>query len=161
MTALACRWISGTPAERVRAFRAAARAAENAPWCRAVVEHAQRFYGTPGAPPVFAILRWFHAHVRYVPAPQNDRGDDWFCDPRAVLDRGGDCDQLAALLATLLETAGETTLILWVGQPENDQDHVTVVVWLRGAWRWCEPCVPGARVGEDPWDAAERTGARF
>lgn len=161
MNAPVCRWIDGPPAARVEAFRAAARAAEHAPWCEAVVAHARAWWGCPGDPPCLPLLRWFHAHVPYVPAPDDGRGRDWFCAPAYVLDHGGDCDQLAALLAALLETAGHRTRIVWVAQPGQVRDHVTVLVWLWGQWRWCEPCVPGAKVGEDPWDAADRVGARF
>lgn len=89
--------------------------------------------------------------------PDASPGVDDVCDPAVILSRGGDCEDRAALFAALARAAGYRAELVWQSQ-EADQDHVTVRVWIDGAWRWADPTVPGAAIGEEPHDAARRTG---
>lgn len=98
------------------------------------------------------------ATVQHLPYVADSTPDvDEVCDPSVILSRGGDCEDRAALFAALAQAGGWRVRLVWQEQ-EGDQDHVTAEVWLGGAWQWCDATVPGAQIGEEPHDAAERTG---
>jgi hypothetical protein len=72
---------------------------------------------------------------------------------------GGDCEDLAGLLHVLVGIGGHRARLVWLAQPWATLDHVSAqVVIVPCGWTWCEPTLPGARVGEDPYSAARRLG---
>jgi len=73
---------------------------------------------------------------------------------------GGDCEDLAVLLCALYRRLGVRWGLVWIDQGDWSAplDHVTAEVFLRNQWFWTDPTVPGARVGEHPYDAVRRTG---
>lgn len=78
--------------------------------------------------------------------------------PCRVLSVGGDCEDLAMLVASLDLAAGIDARLRWLSQPSADADHVSVQAFVGGRWLWQEPTVP-ALLGEHPFDAAKRLSA--
>lgn len=105
-----------------------------------------------------AILRKVQS-FRYVV----DRGgrDDGRNLCAVILERRGDCKKLACLLAALYALAGFRAVLCWIDQPWTDDDHVSLRVDVGGGLeRWAEPTIRGARLGENPYAAADRLNAR-
>lgn len=97
--------------------------------------------------------------VQLLPYRTDRHGADDVCDPATLFRDGGDCEDRAALFAALARVAGARVVIVWQPQQGVAEDHVTTKVFLDGAWRWADPTVPGARIGEEPHDAVARLGA--
>lgn len=97
--------------------------------------------------------------VQLLPYTTDPSGADVVCDPDEVIAKGGDCEDRATLFAALAKAAGYRAVIVWQSQDGAAEDHVTTKVWVNGAWRWADPTVPGATIGEEPHDAVERLGA--
>jgi hypothetical protein len=97
--------------------------------------------------------------VPHVPDPS---GEDWHNNLAYTLTHGGDCEDLAALLAALYREAGFDATLTWMPLPDEDDDHVTVEVRVApgAAPVWAEPLVIGAALGEHPVIAAHRLGQR-
>lgn len=87
-----------------------------------------------------------------------DPPGEWLQRGRVTATEGGDCEDLAALLAVVLVCCGVRAWLVWLSQPLAARDHVTAAVWRSGEWWWLEPSVKGARPGESPYEAAKRTG---
>lgn len=99
------------------------------------------------------------ARVQRLPFRYDPAGE-WVQTAGETLATGGDCEDLSALFAWLAKRAGLTTQIVWISQPSALRDHVCAAVLLDGVWWWAEPTIPGARLGESPYDAARRLGLR-
>lgn len=69
---------------------------------------------------------------------------------------GGDCEERAALFAARCDAMRVRAAVVWVPQPWARLDHVSSQVMVQGRWCWADATVPGARLGEHPWDAARR-----
>lgn len=99
------------------------------------------------------------AHVQALPYLADLPGLDTLSDPRTTVREGGDCKERALLLALLLVVSeGANVEIAWQRQRGAPQDHVTLIEWRGRERSWLDGTVPGARVGEEPHDAARRTG---
>lgn len=72
---------------------------------------------------------------------------------------GGDCADLSVLLVSVYRTLGFPSEVIWITQAGKSLNHVTAKVWVDGAERWAEPTIRGARLGEYPYDAADRLRA--
>lgn len=71
----------------------------------------------------------------------------------------GDCEDLAVLYASLARALGLRSQVVWIDQPRGAYNHVAAAVCDLGAGcEWVETTLPGARVGENPYTAAERLG---
>lgn len=77
-----------------------------------------------------------------------------------VLGHGGTCKALACWLVAAARAAGLAARVVWIPQPGEDVNHVTAQLAPAGAWLWAEPSIPGARLGEGPFEAAARLGDR-
>lgn len=72
-----------------------------------------------------AIQEWVKRRVRYVPDPI---GAEMMADPLTTIKKGGDCDDMAILAASLLQAIGHDARIgavTWKGR--NDASHAVVV----------------------------------
>ena len=119
------------------------------PEVRALVEAARRAPGGVEAGALAAVQRLpYHA----------DPPGEWLQRGRVTAVEGGDCEDLAALLAVVLVVCGVRCWLVWISQPLAARDHVTCAVWRAGDWWWLEPSVRGALPGESPYEAAKRTG---
>lgn len=119
---------------------------------------------------VDAALAMMH---RACPYRRDPAGEDWHQDTATTLVEGGDCEDLATLLAALLRLGAYfyglrlKTRLVWMRR-EGGQDHVAVQVRVGdghdtgddpdGGWEWLEPSIVGARRGEHPEAAGQRLG---
>jgi len=79
---------------------------------------------------------------------------------------GGDCEDLASLLVALCMVVGLRARVVWMEQPGSPLNHVSAQVCVdpsRGddCWLWLDATLPGARLGENPYDALARLGPDF
>lgn len=141
-----CEAVTGSPSERLARLTQLARAWSSTP----LVERTARRCGD-----VLVAL----ATVQLLPYRADpDGAADLVCDPATILRRGGDCEDRATLLVALLLALRRTARLVWIEQPHDALDHVSVQLWDGAGWQWCDPIVRGARVGEHPVEAARRTG---
>lgn len=70
--------------------------------------------------------------------------------------RRGDCEDIAALVATLDRLLERVAIVRWVNQSSRPLNHVGAFVRLAGRWIWQDASVYGARLGESPYDALTR-----
>lgn len=76
----------------------------------------------------------------------------------------GDCEDLAVLFSAWARSLGLDARPVWLDQPGRRQNHVATVVCgadlavkiAPNGCAWVETTLPGAYVGEHPWDAAGR-----
>jgi transglutaminase-like putative cysteine protease len=110
-----------------------------------------------------ALLLWTQRRG-YKPDPA---GEEWFQPVPWTIARGGDCEDLSTLFVTLARAAGLRAQLVWIDQPSHALNHVTAQVYLgdyarrfgsSDGWAWAETSVLGARLGENPYHAAERLG---
>ena len=80
----------------------------------------------------------------------------------------GDCEDLATLLVCLCLCLGITARVKWIEQKGSPLNHVAAVVLFDDqrpddpkAWRCTDATIPGARVGETPYEALDRVGPGF
>ncbi len=72
---------------------------------------------------------------------------------------GGDCEDLSALLMAVLYLLGFESRIVWIDQPGQAYNHVSLQVRLSDQWVWAEPSLEGAYLGEHPYAAMRRLDA--
>lgn len=98
-----------------------------------------------------ALLTFLQNDVGYV----DDPAGEWYQGPMYTLERGGDCEDLAALFAALCQCVGVQSRIVWMDQPHAKLNHVTAQVLIpeRG-WQYAETTIASARVGQHPYEAA-------
>jgi transglutaminase-like putative cysteine protease len=141
---------TATTGERMAALGALAERGRRDPAVRA---RAATFAGDAPARAAAAL-----AFVQTRPFRADPPGGDTYQTAAYTLAHGGDCEDLCVLLAALLALAGVESRLVWLEQGGAPQAHVSVQVRFDGgAWRWAEPSVPGAALGEDPYAAAIRT----
>lgn len=146
---------------------------------RALVEARSRVIGrnlTP-AEAAQALADGVHELVDYVPDPP---GEEVFQSAVTTLGnacgRGpspltggakgcGDCEDLAVLLAAFCMALGIRAQVVWMEQPGAPLNHVSAQVCVDPAlpdcWQWLDATLPGARLGEHPYDALARVGDAF
>jgi len=103
---------------------------------------------------------------------RREDGDDRHTSVECTLLHGGDCEDIAAAVATLLELGRVPACLVWLLLPRGRQDHVTVATGdgrdrvmgeseaLPPGLAWCEASIPALR-GEHPVVAAERLGKAY
>lgn len=91
------------------------------------------------------------------------RGDpptqDCYRDVDTTAIRGGECKALNILLVAMLIRLGIPAEIEWIMQPGMPLNHVTSIVKIDGEKLWADGSIRGARLGESPYKAIERTKA--
>lgn len=133
-----------------------------------------------GYPLALAYLDAVVSAVQSLPYRPDPPGRDVLRDAAETLAEGGDCEDKAALVVSLV-VCGRRLLaleigacVVWIRQRAWPDDHVSAWVWMgrdpsrgagvieqgdeppRGAW-WAETTVAAAR-GESPYAAAARIG---
>lgn len=115
-----------------------------------------------GAPPhdplakADAIYSWVHTNIYFVNDPVDSDGDpkETLSPARDILQfGGGDCDDFAVLMSTLLQIAGFQTHIVTVASDPRDPGqftHVYPEVEIDGAWIPVDAARPGAHFGLAP-----------
>lgn len=96
-------------------------------------------------------FHWVKQHIRYV----NDVRDvETLATPKATLDvASGDCDDMATLLASLLESIGHPTRFVALGFNDDNFSHVLTETRLGSKWLSLDPTVANATVDWKPRDA--------
>jgi transglutaminase-like putative cysteine protease len=100
------------------------------------------------------LYYWTKQNIRYVADP---REVETISTPAATLKmRCGDCDDMAVLLASLLEGIGNTTRFVAYAFDSQDApySHVVTEVKLAETWISLDPTVPSAVVGWKPAKAS-------
>ena len=84
-----------------------------------------------------AIYQWVRDNIRYRYDP---RGLEWIQAPdRTVQEKAGDCDDLAILIAALVQAIGHRTRYRTVGKTDKRQSHVHAQAWDGSAWVDMDP----------------------
>lgn len=86
-------------------------------------------------------------------------GAEYYQGVGYTLTHGGDCEDLSVLLMAALTAVGIKSKLRWLSQPGSALNHVTLAVQLPTGPAWAETTIPGARLGEDPYEAAQRLGS--
>lgn len=86
-----------------------------------------------------AIYRWVRDSIRYRFDP---RGLEWLQAPeRTIAERAGDCDDLATLIAALVQSLGHLARFRTVGASPQRQSHVSVQAFDGREWIDLDPVV--------------------
>ena len=96
-------------------------------------------------------FHWVKQHIRYV----NDVRDvETLATPKATLEvASGDCDDMAILLASLLESIGHPTRFVALGFDDQNYSHVLTETRLGSKWLSLDPTVASSTVDWKPRDA--------
>lgn len=97
---------------------------------------------------IAAIFQWVKTHIRYM---RDIRDVEKINTAERTLRVGtGDCDDMAVLLASMLEAAGNKTKFLVVGFASGEYEHVVTQVRLGLGWMTLDPTVKHATLGWIP-----------
>jgi transglutaminase-like putative cysteine protease len=110
--------------------------------------------GSSGAQAAANVL----ARVQALPYVDEPPGEEWFQPAAYTLAHGGDCDDLVVLFVAAMRVLSVPATVYWITQTGQRLNHVTAQVYLSGRWLWAETTIPGARLGESPYEAARRLG---
>lgn len=100
------------------------------------------------------------AYVQALPYVPDPAGQEWFSPVAYAMRHGGDCDDKVPVLIALALAAGIDGRPEWLSQPGQPQNHVTALLRCGHGWQWAETILPGARLGEHPYQALARLGGR-
>lgn len=95
-------------------------------------------------------------HLPYVPDPE---GQDCYKTADDTAAYGAECKGKNILFSALMIRLGITAEPVWIMQEGMPLNHVASVVMVQGNPYWADASIPGARVGESPYEALERVGA--
>lgn len=101
-----------------------------------------------------AILSYVQRQVPYVADPADQ---EWYQGPVYTLAYGGDCEDLAVLVATLAKCAGLQADVYWIDQPEARLNHVVSRIEVGGAYLFADASISTAFLGEHPHSAVQRS----
>ncbi len=160
--------------DRVRLLTEMARnAAGKAIVCQAAYDAIAR-YAPPTSPgsavsqpaAAQALLTFVQKDVGYVDDPDGE----WYQGVRYTLEHGGDCEDMATLFVAMASCVGIPARLVWLEQPKARLNHVTAQVLVpkpsgllgrssgEPDWRWAEPTIRSAKIGEHPYEAARFHG---
>jgi hypothetical protein len=92
----------------------------------------------------------------YVPDPPTE---DCYRDVELTARQGAECKGLNVFYVALLLRVGIRAEVVWIDQPGMPLNHVTSRVLLDDQQIWADASIRGARLGESPYEALQRTGA--
>jgi len=139
---------------------------------------AQRYHRTPTPQEIAqGLLDALYALVEYRNDPASDEDfyqPTWITlrpvpgnplSPLTGQPKGiGDCEDTSVLYAALANAVPLVSgipmsgRVEWLSQPDSPQNHVAASVTLPSGQAWVETTLPGARIGEHPYDALARLG---
>lgn len=97
------------------------------------------------------LFHWVKQNIRYV---HDVRDVETLATPQATLEvQSGDCDDMATLLASLLESVGHPTRFVALGFDNDNFSHVLTETRLGSKWVSLDPTVATATVDWKPRDA--------
>lgn len=99
------------------------------------------------------------AQVHRLPYVADPPAEDCYRDVEMTARRGGECKALNVFLVALLLRLRVTAEVVWIMQPGRPLNHVSSIIWLDGLPLWADASIKGARLGESPYEALQRTGA--
>lgn len=95
-----------------------------------------------------ALYRWVRDNIRYRFDPL---GLEWVQAPeRTIKERAGDCDDIAVLLASLVQALGHKTRFQTVGASKKRQSHVYAQAWDRKQWVTLDPVLEPKQATTEP-----------
>ncbi len=100
------------------------------------------------------------ASVQALPFVRDPPGVELLARGEYTARHGGDCLRLAPLVVVVASRLGVVGDVLWLRVDDAAEDHVAARLFVDGSWWWAEATIRGARLGENPWEAKARTGAR-
>jgi len=103
-----------------------------------------------------AVLNYVQ-HLGYIPDPPGE----WYQSGLYTIasrGRAGNCNDLGVVAVALLRLLGIEAWVWWIFQKGAALNHMTVRASVDGRMRWVETTIVDARLGENPYRAAERTG---
>jgi hypothetical protein len=99
------------------------------------------------------MLAW----VQYRGYKRDPVPGDWWQGIGWTARNGGDCEDLAALFVALARAGGLRARVVWINQPGQPLNHVSAqLMGADGRWMWAETSIEDAKLGESPYQAAER-----
>jgi hypothetical protein len=167
------------PAERERQLDVLARAGAANPWVRTVAQRLDALLrhslgrDPTGLERVQWLLDCLHDLAQYKPDPE---GREVFqpvvytlgcqCATAVSVLTGlrkgvGDCEDLGCAVASMGLVLGIPMRVKWWDQPGHVQNHVSAAIITGRDPIIVEATVPGARVGESPYEAVARVGPGF
>jgi hypothetical protein len=164
------------PADRIALMEAMARQGSEDPgvsWALALVQRKASVRGSlDRRQKLQALLDGLHGLAEYRDDPPGELDyygrvqwtltprEDTRVSPLSGLRRGsGDCEDLAMAFCAFAMVVGIPARCVWLPQPNSPQNHVAAVSCdLPEGCVWVETTLPGARVGEHPYDAYRRLG---
>lgn len=111
-------------------------------------------HGTPAnaRSEIDRFFHWVKRHIRYT---QDVRDVETLATPKATLEvHAGDCDDMAILLATLLESTNHPTRFVALAFSQEPFSHVITQTRLGSGWISLDPTVAKATVGWQPPNVA-------
>jgi transglutaminase-like putative cysteine protease len=146
-----------------------------------VIAYARQVVAASPANPLQALLDGMHARVTYYPDCGDGNCEDIQRPAYTLFGIGrGDCEDMSMAFASMARAMGYTARAVWLPQP-GANNHVPAQICgtpphaithtaqvippengpsceSPNGWVWVETTLPGARVGEHPYEAAERLG---
>jgi hypothetical protein len=83
------------------------------------------------------FLKWVHKNIRYVPDPLHTEFVQ--CPLELLKVRYGDCDDMALLLASMLEAVGIDTRFVTTGHSAANMEHIYIEIEIGGKWFPADP----------------------
>jgi len=99
------------------------------------------------------------AEVHKLPYQGDPPDKDCYRDVEITARQGGECKALNILLVAILLRLGVRAEVGWILQTGMPLNHVASKVWINGQPLWADGSIHGAKLGESPYEAIERTGA--
>lgn len=101
-----------------------------------------------------AVFNWVKRNIKYV---RDIRDVETVSTPQRTLKaRTGDCDDMAVLIASLLEAIGNKTRFVALGFNGGDYEHVVAQARMGPHWITLDPTVSYAYPGWHPPDETRR-----
>jgi hypothetical protein len=97
--------------------------------------------------------------VHKLPYVADPPSEDCYRDVELTARQGGECKALNVFYVALLLRLGIRAEVVWIPQPDHPLNHVASLVWLDEQPLWADASIAGARLGESPYEALQRTGA--
>lgn len=97
--------------------------------------------------------------VQKLPHVPDPEGQDCYRTAEETALYGAECKGKNILFSAIMIRLGIVAEPVWIMQEGMPLNHVASVVMLEGTPYWADASIPGARLGETPYEALERSGA--